>query len=55
MTTLEHTRHATRRKGYAPHYTPANLALLQPEIRDFTIELLNVRHPPLLSTSVVLY
>jgi hypothetical protein len=42
MTTLEHAPHVIRRKGYAPHYTPANLALFQPEIHDFTLELINV-------------
>jgi hypothetical protein len=42
MTTLEHAAHVIRRKGYAPHYTTTNLALFQPEIRDFTSELINV-------------
>ena len=42
MTTLEHVPHTIRRKGYAPHYTPANLALFQPEIHDFTLALINV-------------
>ena len=42
MTTLEHASHAVRRKGYAPHYTMANLALFQPQIHDFTMELINV-------------
>ncbi|KIJ69700.1 hypothetical protein HYDPIDRAFT_77913 [Hydnomerulius pinastri MD-312] len=40
MTTLDHAGHAVRRKGYAPHYTPANLALFQPEARDHTAELI---------------
>ncbi|KAF9226991.1 cytochrome P450 [Gyrodon lividus] len=39
MTTLDHAGHAVRRKGYAPHYTPANLALFQPEACDHTSEL----------------
>ncbi|KAH7887261.1 cytochrome P450 [Phlebopus sp. FC_14] len=39
MTTLDHAGHAARRKGYAPHYIPANLALFQPEAHDYTIEL----------------
>lgn len=47
MTTLEHALHVTRRKGYAPHYTLANLALFQPEIHDFTLELLHVNIPSL--------
>lgn len=28
--------HAIRKRAYAPHYTPANLALYQPEIHEFT-------------------
>ena len=42
MTTLDHASHVTRRKGYAPHYTPANLALFQPEIHDITLDLIKV-------------
>ena len=42
MTTLEHASHVARRKGYAPHYTPFNLALFQPEIHDLTLGLLHV-------------
>ena len=42
MTTLDHASHVTRRKGYAPHYTPANLALFQPEIHDITLDLIRV-------------
>jgi len=42
MTTLDHASHVTRRKGYAPHYTPANVALFQPEIHDITLELVKV-------------
>lgn len=42
MTTLDHASHVTRRKGYAPHYTPANLALFQPEIHDIVLELIKV-------------
>lgn len=33
-----------RRKGYAPHYVPANLAKFQPEMHEPTLELVNVRH-----------
>ncbi|EIW76509.1 cytochrome P450 [Coniophora puteana RWD-64-598 SS2] len=40
MTTLDHASHAIRRKGYAPHYVPANIAMFQPEANDYTNELL---------------
>ncbi|KAF7975601.1 hypothetical protein HWV62_9173 [Athelia sp. TMB] len=40
MTTLEHTPHAIRRKAYAPHYASNHLALFQPEIHDFTHDLI---------------
>ncbi|TFY78766.1 hypothetical protein EWM64_g5247 [Hericium alpestre] len=39
MTTLAHGPHAARKKGYAPHYSPANLALFQPEMHQYTLEL----------------
>ncbi|KAL1729417.1 cytochrome P450, partial [Schizophyllum commune] len=39
MTTLEHAPHSMRRKGYAPHYTPNNLAQFQPEMHDFAHDL----------------
>ncbi|KAG2073384.1 cytochrome P450 [Suillus decipiens] len=42
MTTLDHEGHVTRRKGYAPHYIPVNLALFQPEVHDYTLELISV-------------
>ncbi|KIM73902.1 hypothetical protein PILCRDRAFT_717573 [Piloderma croceum F 1598] len=42
MTTLDHATHAIIRKGYAPHYTLANLGLFQPEIHDFTLELIKI-------------
>ncbi|KZT29554.1 cytochrome P450 [Neolentinus lepideus HHB14362 ss-1] len=42
MTTLEHARHVARRKGYASHYTTANLSLFQPEMHDFTLQLVNI-------------
>ncbi|KAJ7724014.1 hypothetical protein B0H16DRAFT_1736959 [Mycena metata] len=32
MTTLPHAQHSICRKAYASHYTPSNLAKLQPEI-----------------------
>ncbi|KAF8334820.1 cytochrome P450 [Amanita rubescens] len=41
MTTLEHSRHAIRRKGYAPHYTLTNLARFQPEFHESVYELVN--------------
>ncbi|KIJ97258.1 hypothetical protein K443DRAFT_681651 [Laccaria amethystina LaAM-08-1] len=41
MTTLEHSSHAIRRKGYAPHYTPTNVAKFQPEMREMAFELVN--------------
>ncbi|KAF8839321.1 cytochrome P450 [Paxillus ammoniavirescens] len=40
MTTLDHAGHAVRRKGYASHYTPTNLALFQPEVCEHTMELI---------------
>lgn len=43
MTTLEHTPHSVRRKGYAPHYVPANLAKFQPEMHEPMLELVNVK------------
>ncbi|KAG6868113.1 hypothetical protein C0993_007491 [Termitomyces sp. T159_Od127] len=39
MTTLEHAAHSMRRKGYAPHYTPSNVAQFQPEMHEATLEL----------------
>ncbi|OCB88939.1 cytochrome P450 [Sanghuangporus baumii] len=36
MTTLDHSSHLLRKRGYASHYNPANLALFQPEIHSFT-------------------
>ena len=42
MTTLPHAEHAIRKKSYAPHYTPANLALFQPEIHDLALKLTDV-------------
>lgn len=42
MTTLEHASHSIRRKGYAPHYTPSNVAKFQPEMHEAAVELINV-------------
>ncbi|KAG8219070.1 putative lysophospholipase [Butyriboletus roseoflavus] len=39
MTTLDHIGHAVRRKGYAQHYIPANLALFQVEAHEHVLEL----------------
>lgn len=43
MTTLEHNPHLLRKRGYASHYNPANLALFQPEIHSYVNELVSVR------------
>ena len=42
MTTLPHSPHVARKRGYAPHYSPANLASFQPEIHQYTFELIDV-------------
>ncbi|EPQ58851.1 cytochrome P450 [Gloeophyllum trabeum ATCC 11539] len=42
MTTLEHARHVARRKGYASHYTTANLSLFQPEMHHLTLKLVSI-------------
>nr|BAL05175.1 cytochrome P450 [Phanerodontia chrysosporium] len=42
MTTLPHAEHAIRKKAYAPHYTPANLALFQPELNDLALKLTDI-------------
>ncbi|KAG6824957.1 hypothetical protein H0H92_005314 [Tricholoma furcatifolium] len=39
MTTLEHASHSIRRKGYAPHYIPSNVAQFQPEMHQVVLEL----------------
>ncbi|KAN0096956.1 Cytochrome P450 [Tylopilus felleus] len=41
MTTLDHIGHAVRRKGYAQHYTPANLVLFQAQAHDHVLELVD--------------
>ncbi|TFK33197.1 cytochrome P450 11B1 [Crucibulum laeve] len=41
MTTLEHAEHAIRRKAYASHYTPSNVAKFQPEIHEVMAGLLD--------------
>lgn len=40
---MDHAGHMARRKGYAPHYIPANISLFQPEAHDYTLELVSVR------------
>ena len=42
MTTLDHATHSMRRKGFAPHYTPTNIAHFEPEMHEVTLELVNV-------------
>ncbi|KAI0337959.1 cytochrome P450 [Trametopsis cervina] len=42
MTTLPHAEHVIRKKSYAPHYIPSNLALFQPELQDFSSSLVEV-------------
>ncbi|GJE87236.1 cytochrome P450 [Phanerochaete sordida] len=42
MTTLPHAEHAIRKKTYAPHYTPTNLSLFQPELHDFALKLTDI-------------
>lgn len=42
MTTLDHAHHIIRRRGYAPHYTPTNVAKFQPEMHESMCEVLNV-------------
>ncbi|PPQ73825.1 hypothetical protein CVT26_012140 [Gymnopilus dilepis] len=41
MTTLDHANHAIRRKSYAQHYTPSNVAQFQPEMQEFTFQLIH--------------
>ncbi|CAK5273560.1 unnamed protein product [Mycena citricolor] len=42
MTTLPAAEHSIRRKAYASHYTPSNLAKLQPEIFEVAGQMINV-------------
>ncbi|KAJ7209254.1 cytochrome P450 [Mycena pura] len=44
MTTLPHAQHSIRRKAYASHYTPSNLAKLQPEINEATGQMIDTLH-----------
>ncbi|VDB87917.1 unnamed protein product [Peniophora sp. CBMAI 1063] len=42
MTLLEHGPHATRRKAIASHYTPTNVSLFQPEMKDRILETVEI-------------
>ncbi|KZV62245.1 cytochrome P450 [Peniophora sp. CONT] len=42
MSLLPHAQHAVRRKSFAPHYTPSNVALFQPEMHDYTLEVVEI-------------
>ena len=42
MTCLDHADHATRKKGYVPHYAASNVALFQPELHQYTVDLVEV-------------
>ncbi|KAF8188766.1 cytochrome P450 [Mycena galopus ATCC 62051] len=44
MTTLPHAQHSIRRKAYASHYTPSNLAKLQPEFEEATGKMIDTLH-----------
>ena len=41
---LPHSEHVVRRRAYATHYTPSNLALFQPEINQYALQLVDVCH-----------
>jgi cytochrome P450 len=42
MSTLPHAEHALRKKAYAPHYVPAHINQFQPEIQEYSLELVEV-------------
>ncbi|KAI0036319.1 cytochrome P450 [Vararia minispora EC-137] len=42
MTSLPHAEHAPRRRAFAPHYTPSNIALFQPDIHKSVLELVEI-------------
>ncbi|KAJ7065717.1 cytochrome P450 [Mycena amicta] len=52
MTTLPHAQHSIRRKAYASHYTPSNLAKLQPEICEATGQMIDTLHNLPVDTSL---
>ncbi|KAF5321063.1 hypothetical protein D9619_000139 [Psilocybe cf. subviscida] len=41
MTTLDHDSHSIRRKSYASHYTHTSISQFQPEMREYTFDLIN--------------
>ncbi|KAF8178037.1 cytochrome P450 [Pholiota molesta] len=41
MTTLDHENHSIRRRSYAPHYTHASVSKFQPEMHEYTFEIIN--------------
>lgn len=45
MTTLPHSQHLVRKRGYLPHYVPAHINLFQPDVHDSTCELVEVPFP----------
>ncbi|KAJ6453562.1 cytochrome P450 [Mycena sanguinolenta] len=44
MTTLPNAQHSVRRKAYASHYTPSNLAKFQPEFAEATGKMIDTLH-----------
>jgi len=42
MTTLDHANHSIRRKSYAPHYTQNSVSQFQPEMHEYTFDLIDV-------------
>ena len=44
MTSLDHATHTIRRKSYAPHYTQSNVTQFQSEMREYTFDVIKVRH-----------
>ncbi|KAJ7691473.1 hypothetical protein B0H17DRAFT_1201115 [Mycena rosella] len=49
--TLPHAQHSIRRKAYASHYTPSNLAKLQPEIAEATGKMIDLALDIIVSSS----
>lgn len=41
LTTLDNATHLVRKRAYKPHYVPANLLLYEPEIQEFTHDVLD--------------
>ncbi|KAI0254878.1 cytochrome P450 [Lactifluus subvellereus] len=42
MTTLSHASHVSRKKGYAPHYSPTSLTQFQQDMHQSALELVNI-------------